>query len=139
MSATALLAELKNQGIGITLDGDKLRLSAKIEPPSNLVNRIQANKPAIIDELKTQTLRAALTRLELGETPAIRIQVSDHKQVLILRDENIPESITVNCPTFTIGELKKLTGAQPREIARLYELKIGDPKMRLIARGAENG
>lgn len=129
-----LLSELHKQGISVKLDGEKVKLSGDTQPPVEIIERMQSQKQQLIDELKTQDLRAALTRLELGETPAIRIRVSDTEQVLILKDDTVPESIKVDCPSFTLTEIRLLIGSRPWQVARLYELKIGDPEMRIIGK-----
>ncbi|HEB12952.1 MAG TPA: hypothetical protein ENI11_04690 [Actinobacteria bacterium] len=129
----SLISELQQQGVDIRLDGEKVKLSANTPLPPEIIERVRSHKGQLIDELKIQNLKTAIARLELGETSVVRIAINDHEQVLILKDDEIPESIKVDCPSFTLREIKMLIGSRLWQIARLYELKIDDPTMRVVS------
>ena len=89
-----------------------LAKQAIIEPPT-------PTEPSSRAEIK-----AALTRLKLGETSAIRLYSTTCKgEFLILKDDVIPDSITVNCPVFTLAELNELIGSDSAYIRKVYQLK----------------
>ena len=118
------LDELKARGLTVTLDGDNLKLAADHELPAELIEQISDEKQGIIEQLKTQRLCAALIRLECGEAAAIRLYSNTcGGQFLIFRDDNISDCITVNCPKFTLAELRQLIGSSSEQIKVVYLIK----------------
>lgn len=47
MSAAAILTELRNQGLSVRANGDKVSLSPRERVSPELLERVRANKPAI--------------------------------------------------------------------------------------------
>lgn len=122
------LTELERRGIAVRLSGGKLKLAADEEPPAEVLECVKANKSEIVNEIKTREIRAAVTRLELGETAAVRFYSKLFKgEFLLLRDGEIPDSIKVDCPTFTLTELRRLVGSSTGHVKALYLTKLEFP------------
>lgn len=49
--AAVLLAELKNHAVEVERHGDRLRMRAPQAPPDDLLDRVSANKPALLAAL----------------------------------------------------------------------------------------
>ncbi len=80
------------------------------------------------EDRERQVIRAALRRLQFGETTVIRLY--SHTcggQMLVMLTDEIPESITIDCPTFTLAELRRLIGSSPEHVLTVYELKLKLP------------
>ncbi len=122
LSAQTILAELRKRGIALVYQDGKLLSRPAI--PDDLIPALRENKDAIVDALWAKEVEAAITRLTLGETSAVRLYSRTcGGQFLILRDDNIPESITIDCPTFTLSELRRLADSDRAHIKRIYQLK----------------
>ncbi len=77
-----------------------------------------------------EEIRQALKRLECGEAEAIRFYSRTcGGQFLVLRNDHIPESLEIDCPTFTRNELKELIGADKEHLRAVYELKRAFPEI----------
>lgn len=73
-----------------------------------------------------EAIRQAFKRLELGETSCIRLYSRTcGGEFIVTKGDDIPDSITVNCPHFTLSELKKLVagGANKETIRKVYIAK----------------
>ena len=123
---TTILEQVKTERIRLEPRAGKLRVIAAPGKtvPEALKAELKAHKTELLDAIQTQNLKAAITRLECGEADAIRCYSRTcGGQFLVLRDDHIPESIEIDCPSFTLEELQELLGASPDHIKHVYQLK----------------
>jgi hypothetical protein len=52
MSAVTLIREAEKSGVWVGLNDDRLALRAKAKPPDELLTKLKANKPEIIELLR---------------------------------------------------------------------------------------
>lgn len=128
-----ILDALGREGINAQISGNKIKLAADHEPPAEVLERIKSDKLELLSELKTREIRAAITRLELGEASAVRFYSKLFKgEFLLTRDGEIPDSIQVDCPTFTLTELKALLNSSGQHLKALYLTKQGFPGTKVV-------
>lgn len=130
----SLLAELKNQGIRLELDGNNLRLPPQKKPPVELLEKIKANKQVIIKELKSkpykftrpsssQELRQAINQLQQGITGYVKFYSHTLGETIYLVKESQISELPEPLVTFTLAELNQLAGCSKEHLQKVYKIK----------------
>ena len=85
MSATEIIAELREQNFIVKVDGDYLKLSPSEKITDNLIQRLKEHKPAIIEELKREQRRNRVLKM-LEERPEIQ-------RAFLTDNESVPDNV----------------------------------------------
>ena len=85
MSATEIIAELREQNFIVKVDGDYLQLSPSEKITDDLIQRLKKHKPEIIEELKREQRRNRVLKM-LEERPAIQ-------RAFVTETESDPDSV----------------------------------------------
>lgn len=129
-TADTLLGEARMEGIRLEVKGDKVRAvsSPGKTIPETFATQLKQHKTDVYELLErqqeTQALKTAITRLHLGETPAVRLnsRLLGHDFLLTATDE-VPETIALDCPHFSLSELRRLLSATRDDIRRVFLIK----------------
>jgi hypothetical protein len=132
VSPHALLGELRNRGVHLSVEGDALRYRGPrgaLTP--ELREAVAANKPELVRLLSPSNLDA-----DAGELAAVMLRKTVIGGVWLVADDEAladhPDIIRSGLPVFLFSEVEQLRGKTPAELKAFGMMKAAFPTSRLV-------